>query len=377
MSCMPDGRGLHVENDTARTPLPLISLAAADVGRHASVTANVQLTFGNRPVDLEITLPADSVSATDLLPIYQGLTNLVVDIGVEAVEHRGEAVSCRKGCGACCRQPVPISETEARAVAQLVENLPEPRRSIVRERFVGARNRLAAAGLLEAFSHPERVTGTDAMSNSARYFNLGIACPFLEEESCSIHPDRPLACREYLVTSPAENCARPAESELRPVPLPARVAAAVRAGDRPTPDGVGWVLLALAPDWAATHPEPPPRPGPELFQEFFDRLLPRTDWVQAPGTGPRSSEQSPRPTKRRIAGMMSFSPRRNLLVSSWRDPWMPDGSASGPRCRTMSPRRSGWRQRFASSIDCGKMSAARPENGFVRGWRVRQHARDH
>jgi Fe-S-cluster containining protein len=34
-------------------------------------------------------------------------------------------------------------------------------------------------------------------------------CPFLEDESCSIHPDRPLVCREYLVTSPAELCAGP------------------------------------------------------------------------------------------------------------------------------------------------------------------------
>ncbi|HEY5241787.1 MAG TPA: YkgJ family cysteine cluster protein [Polyangiaceae bacterium] len=28
-----------------------------------------------------------------------------------------------------------------------------------------------------------------------------VSCPFLEEESCSIHPDRPPICREYLVTS--------------------------------------------------------------------------------------------------------------------------------------------------------------------------------
>jgi hypothetical protein len=34
-----------------------------------------------------------------------------------------------------------------------------------------------------------------------RYFLQGVACPFLEAESCGIHPDRPLACREYLVTS--------------------------------------------------------------------------------------------------------------------------------------------------------------------------------
>jgi hypothetical protein len=125
------------------------------------------------------------------------------------------------------------------------------------------------------------------MANSARYFNVGIACPFLDDESCSIHPDRPLACREYLVTSPAENCSHPAEDNLSPVPLPARVAAAVRNADRQlTSDGTGWVLLALAPDWAASHPEPPPRPGPVLFQEFFDHLLPRTDWIHAANLRP-------------------------------------------------------------------------------------------
>src|SRR5947208_2225245 len=61
MWCMPDKQGLHVENDAARTPLPLIRLAAADVGQHRPLTANVQLTFGNRLVDLELILPADPV----------------------------------------------------------------------------------------------------------------------------------------------------------------------------------------------------------------------------------------------------------------------------------------------------------------------------
>jgi len=47
------------------------------------------------------------------------------------------------------------------------------------------------------------------------YFYEGVACPFLEEESCSIHPDRPLSCREYLVTSPAEYCSRPTAETIR------------------------------------------------------------------------------------------------------------------------------------------------------------------
>jgi Fe-S-cluster containining protein len=269
---------------TTRTPLPTVRLAAAGGG--PAVTARVQLGFGQQPVDLEITVPAGPTRPIDLLPVYQGLTNLAVDIAVENVERAGEAISCRKGCGACCRQPVPISESEAHMIARLVDTLPDPRRSAVKARFAGAKERLAAAGLLEAFRHSERVSGLDQMANSADYFALGIACPFLEDESCSIHPERPLACREYLVTSPAENCARPQEGNTRPVPLPARVGTAVRAGDRSSADAVGWVLLALAPEWAAIHPEPAPRPGPDLIREFFDRLLPRTDWVRAENLRP-------------------------------------------------------------------------------------------
>jgi hypothetical protein len=39
-----------------------------------------------------------------------------------------------------------------------------------------------------------------------KYFDQQVACPFLENESCGIYPDRPLVCREYHVTSPAERC---------------------------------------------------------------------------------------------------------------------------------------------------------------------------
>jgi Fe-S-cluster containining protein len=271
------------ETGLERKPLPVIRLAAncraADPDTMA--TARVQLAFGDRPVTLEVTLPTGPAQPTDFLPIYQGLANLVVDIAVENVERHGEKVSCAKGCGACCRQPIPISETEARAIARLVSELPEPRRSVIQERFTAARTRLAAAGLLDAFRNPGRVTGVQAMANSAAYFDLGIACPFLEDESCSIYNERPVGCREYLVMSPAANCARPAAGGIQPVPLPARVAAAVRTADRnASVDGAGWVLLALAPDWAAEHPPPPPQPGPAILQQFIDDLLPRTDWVR-------------------------------------------------------------------------------------------------
>jgi Fe-S-cluster containining protein len=207
------------------------------------------------------------------LPIFQGLTDVVVGVAVRAVEHEGKAISCRAGCGACCRQPVPVSASEARVLARLVDAMPEPRRSAVRARFADARRRLAEAGVLDGLQKRDEGAGPSVRSLGLAYFGLGITCPFLEEESCSIHADRPLACREYLVTSPAEACARPTAETVRMVQLPAAVAGALRALDRDASGGEGWVLLTLALEWAEANPEePPPRGGPALLEDFFRRL---------------------------------------------------------------------------------------------------------
>jgi Fe-S-cluster containining protein len=264
-----------------RTPRPLVRLGAtgAATGSAPTATANIQLAIGGQRLRLEITVPAGPSRPQDLLPVLQGLTDVVVGIAVRGVEGQGQAVSCRKGCGACCRQLVPISESEARALAQGVAAMPEPRRSRVRARFAEARERLEAAGLLDQLRHPERVADPHVVALGLSYFGLGLACPFLEEESCSIHPDRPLSCREYLVTSPADACARPSAETVRRVPLPARVAGAARAVDRQASASAGgWVPLVLALEWAEAHPDgPPPSPGPALLQRVFAHLADRPD----------------------------------------------------------------------------------------------------
>jgi Fe-S-cluster containining protein len=260
--------------DSSRLPLPLVRLDATGGDRGpTTATAQIRLTIAGRPVPLEITVPQGPVQPRDLLPIFQGLAGVVVGLAVEEVERQGQSVSCRKGCGACCRQLVPVAESEAVRLANLVEALPEPRRTQIQERFAAAIRRLEAGGVAERLRDRE---GAEPLRQlGLAYFALGVACPFLEEEACSIHPDRPLACREYLVTSPAEACAAPTAATVRPVPLPAGVAGAARALDRTAGEGrAPWVPLVLAPEWAAAHLEQAAeRTGPALLQEFFGRLL--------------------------------------------------------------------------------------------------------
>jgi Fe-S-cluster containining protein len=221
-------------------------------------------------------VPKGPTRLRQLLPAAQAFADKVIDAAVQASEAQGEKVSCKKGCGACCRQLVPIAETEAYHIRDVVEALPEPRRSEIRSRFAAARHRLETAGLLEKLRRPSHQwEASESVSFGLRYFAQGIPCPFLEDGSCSIYADRPIVCREYLVTSPAENCAQPTAQTIKGVPLPLKVWTAIARFDK-VPEGqhfIRWVPLILAPEWAEAHPEEPnPRPGQELLQELFEHI---------------------------------------------------------------------------------------------------------
>jgi Fe-S-cluster containining protein len=237
-------------------------------------TASVDFSLGGQRVHADITIPAGSVHARVMLPVFQKLADFIIDRGEEAAGQMGETVSCKKGCAACCRQMVAIGEMEAHHLRDLIARLPEPRQSEVRARFAAARQRFAEAGLRERLQRFNELTKTALEQLSREYFSLHVACPFLEGEACSIYADRPLLCRQYVVVSPPENCAKPGQDGVRGLLLPANVAHAIaRLGETRPDEPTRWILLTEALEWAEAHPnEPPPRPGPEVLREVLEAV---------------------------------------------------------------------------------------------------------
>jgi len=237
---------------------------------------NLRLKIGGEELLAKVSVPAAPIRPIDLLPVIQGLDDAVVDAAVEAVRRQGKTISCRAGCGACCRQLVPISRTEAHCLAELIVNLSEDRRTRVLNRFQDAAATLGARGLLDRLRAAPQWTDADQQGQLAReYFRAQVACPLLEEESCSIYADRPLSCREYLVTSPAAWCRDPDCGAIEKVHLDAKATQVLFRFD----DGVGrgessWLPLVLTLEWAVAHgPQWQPKlPGDRLFQNFLDRL---------------------------------------------------------------------------------------------------------
>ena len=244
------------------------------------VTATVTLGNSEWQMQTRVTVPAGPIHLTDLLPLARGLSDAVVGAAVNAVEESGEQISCKAGCGACCRNLVAISEVEARRLGVVIENFPEPRRSEVRQRFADARRRMEEDGLLATLQSPEQLTDAEYQSLAEAYFAAHVACPFLEQESCSIYTERPVTCREYLVVSPAENCAHPTADTIRRVKMPLPVFNALaRCQVSPSAHHLErWVPLILAPEWAAAHPDDPPaKPGPELLRDLLNCLSGKTE----------------------------------------------------------------------------------------------------
>jgi len=253
-----------------------------------TVTAHTVLRLSGGTIEASLTVPAAAVPLGRLVPVAQALANAIVEVTTHTVEATGRTVSCRAGCGACCRQLVPIAPAEARKILDLVESLPEPRRSEVWARFVEARQRLEAAGLLESLAQLSHMDTDQRRLLGLDYFRQQVPCPFLEDESCSIHPDRPIACREYLVTSAPTYCTWRVPNAVEGVRMPTSVWKALAAmEDRIDAEArPPLVPLVLALEWADVHRDDAPvRPGPELLRELLERVT-RTVGVIPPAPEP-------------------------------------------------------------------------------------------
>lgn len=249
----------------------------------------LQIQVLGRERRIQVELPEGPSNLVDILPLARALADDLTAAAVEAARAEGREISCRAGCSACCRQLIGISAIEAQGFADLVASMPIERRARIAGRFREALRRLEGAGLLDPAAPPGDRTlrglepGRDPESGRAvsrKYMSLRIACPFLEDESCGIYEDRPLMCREYNVSSPAELCADPHRSPVKKVTPPihlgvplARTAAEI-AGVR-----AAVLPLILSLEWAGRFGEKMRRvrDGREISSAFFSMIDARQD----------------------------------------------------------------------------------------------------
>lgn len=216
----------------------------------------IDLRVNGQRLSVEGPMPPEIARVDELLPLFFGLVDADVEQAIALQEREGKKISCRRGCSACCRaQPVPVTPFEAFWLLLLVEGLPEPWRNQVQERFAHNVAMLEQAGLIDEYDRTRsELTMESARSIAMKYFSLGLCCPFLVENACSIYEQRPFVCRQYLVTSPAALCDDPFQHSVEVVPMRLKPATAtLRALSEIEGTACYTIPLALALRYAEEH----------------------------------------------------------------------------------------------------------------------------
>ena len=195
------------------------------------------------------------------------------------------------GCAACCRMLVPLSPPEAFALRKYVGQLPMDRRTHLLNRLNNTKDRVKRAGLWDRLnevaeaSSPVPDEELDPINRA--YYALRIPCPFLENEMCSIYEARPAACRELLVTSPAELCQDLVQNPVTPLPVSMRIGSILgQVLGRLTNSPPRLIPLPMALEWAGRHEE-------EALKRHGDAVVPNADAGIAQG----KDAQRPGPAK--------------------------------------------------------------------------------
>ncbi|HJV97279.1 MAG TPA: YkgJ family cysteine cluster protein [Albitalea sp.] len=119
-----------------------------------------------------LAFPEDEARQAWLAPLLEAYA--VTDAGVRAAtdreEKQGRRLACHKGCAACCRShtTIPVYPLELIGITwYAVERLGGPTR--------------------------------EALKRQLRDHRRGQPCPLLVDDACSVHPLRPMACRQFNV----------------------------------------------------------------------------------------------------------------------------------------------------------------------------------
>jgi Fe-S-cluster containining protein len=137
----------------------------------------------------------------DLMPLAWTLCDVAVREALDRARAAGKRVGCGPRCSACCRYLVPLSLPEAIILYDEVQSRPPEQRRALWDSSLSVARRLLENG---TGGVPDGGAALEDLS--AWYHDKQVACPFLEADLCGVYDRRPLACREYLTTTPSHCC---------------------------------------------------------------------------------------------------------------------------------------------------------------------------
>lgn len=218
---------------------------------------NFELKLFGQRVCLQLDVPDVAFSLSDIVPMASAISDRITQAVIDKFQSDGTQISCEKGCSACCSYLVPLSIPEVFWLEEIILAKGKSKsRQLMRSCLLAARSILKQKPpeifSSEAVNRPEQRT-VDISAVANWYSNLKVNCPFLLNGTCMIYEQRPLVCREHLVTVLPRLC-KEKNGLARALDMPVRVSTALSrlTGELEGKDTEA-VLLPLIPVWCGEN----------------------------------------------------------------------------------------------------------------------------
>jgi Fe-S-cluster containining protein len=228
---LDDRQGFTRCFDSSRTTIPFEVFAAERILR-------LSISLVSRPVPL-----------SELVPMACQLSQAIVEATSHRIEESDGRIACRKGCDACCSYLIPISPAEAYHIRDKIFKLPQSEQKTLFRSCQHTTRQLVDHKIPATLFSPTQDHGERLEILSDWYRELNLPCPFLVNHACCIYDFRPLACREYFVTSHPSKCRPESTERSTQIPMPLRIAEVLAETCRILEDGESSILLPLLPSF--------------------------------------------------------------------------------------------------------------------------------
>jgi Fe-S-cluster containining protein len=188
---------------------------------------DISIPIADSSLDVTLSCTDKPVSLSELVPICRKLADMIIEKVIQHRQKTAPPTACKKGCSPCCHYMIPLSPAESFRLHEEIQQMPRDRkRKAIRSMLLAARRvleyrvpRLAAEG-----QHSEELQTPNLEMISDWYDSFHLPCPFLTDNACSIYANRPIACREYMVTGNPLGCKTTSNKTVSIIEMPVSIA---------------------------------------------------------------------------------------------------------------------------------------------------------
>jgi Fe-S-cluster containining protein len=235
-----------------------------------------ELDIAGKKIPFHINVTAKNATLADIVPLARKISTKLAAVFTADLVEKGYSIPCCKGCCACCSSLIPLSVPEAFRLREELLAMPNDVSNQIMRSCINTAEKILDKAQRTAQMEGFSKNGKPRISQINKWYGeLKLPCPFLSESLCTLYEQRPLACREHIVTGSSASCQIKSKCRPNVAIMPVSVLEALgQLTSELEQTEVGAIMLPLSFAWAQDNIERAKRkwPAAEMVKRFVEIL---------------------------------------------------------------------------------------------------------